>query len=185
VLATSASVADDDLVEIATRLGVNVFRGSESDVLARFVGAAKTSHADNIIRICADNPFIDPGEIDRLVNYFIDCPCDYACNHQDRLGSGYADGFGAEILTYSLLKEIERSAIDTRHREHVTLYLWDKAKEYSIKTITAPADLAYPGLRFDVDEQSDLEYLEKLISNGVNIETPASEVVRIAKANIN
>ena len=182
VLATSDRKSDDALAELAAGLDIAVFRGSEADVLGRFVGAFRMAGADNIIRICADNPFIDPGEVDRLVSYFADNPCDYACNHQDRLGSGYADGFGAEILSAALLEKMAANATDARHREHATLFLWDHANEYRLRAPAAPVDLAFPQLRFDVDVPADLANLEALVRAGVGIETSASEIVRIARA---
>lgn len=182
VLATSDSVADDALAELAARLDIAVFRGSETDVLDRFIGAAKLARADNVVRVCADNPFIDPGEVDRLVSFFAVNHCDYACNHQDRLGSDYADGFGAEILSAALLEKMAANATDASHREHATLYIWDHANEYSLCAPVAPADLAYPALRFDVDTPADLENLETLVSAGVDINTAASDIVRIARA---
>lgn len=181
VLATSDSAGDDALAELAASLGIAVFRGSEADVLGRFVGAAKMAGADNVVRICADNPFIDPAEVDRLVRHFADSRCDYACNHQDRLGSNYADGFGAEILSAALLEKISVQAIEPRHREHATLYLWDHAGEYKLTAVAAPAELAFPELRFDVDTPADLAKLEAMVSAGVSIETPAREIVRIAQ----
>jgi aminopeptidase-like protein/spore coat polysaccharide biosynthesis protein SpsF (cytidylyltransferase family) len=183
VLATSAGTGDDALAELAASLGIAVFRGSETDVLDRFVGAAKMAGADNVIRICADNPFVDPVEVDRLVNYFADNPCDYACNHQDRLSSGYADGFGAEILSAALLEKFAANAVEPRHREHATLYLWDHTGEYKLTAVEAPADLAFPELRFDVDTAEDLANLEVLVRSGVAIDTPACDIVKIARTN--
>jgi aminopeptidase-like protein len=153
------------------------------DVLGRFIGAASMANADNVVRICADNPFIDPVEVDRLVRYFVENPSDYACNHQDRLGSNYADGFGAEILSAALLEKIAACATESRHREHATLYLWDHANEYSLRAPGAPAELAFPALRFDVDVPADLENLEAMVRAGVGIETPASDIVQIALNN--
>lgn len=181
VLATSDRESDDALAKIAVSLGIAVFRGSEADVLGRFVGAAKMAGASNVVRICADNPFIDAGEIDRLVKYFTGCPCDYACNHQDRLGSGYADGFGAEILSATLLKKLASIAVESRHREHATLYLWDHESEYEMRSIAAPAELAFPELRFDIDTAENLVRLEALIRAGVTIETPARHIIEMAK----
>jgi aminopeptidase-like protein/spore coat polysaccharide biosynthesis protein SpsF (cytidylyltransferase family) len=181
VLATSDREKDDPLVDLAVRLGVQVYRGSESDVLARFVGAATMSNADNVVRICADNPFIDPGEVDRLVNFFVAHQCDYAFNHQDRLGSGYADGFGAEICSADLLQKIAVRAKEPRHREHATLFLWDHASEYKLLTVAAPTELAFPELRFDVDTQDDLAKLDALVKVGVDINTPAHDIVRVAQ----
>ena len=97
VLATTDHVRDEPLVKLAEQLGVTAYRGSELNVLKRFVRAAALAKATDVVRVCADNPFIDPCEIDRLVLYFFNREFDYVCNHQDRLGSEYADGIGAEI----------------------------------------------------------------------------------------
>lgn len=183
VLATSDSESDGALAELAASLGVAVFRGSEADVLGRFVGAAKMADAGNVVRVCADNPFVDPAEVDRLVRHFADCPCDYACNHQERLGSNYADGFGAEILSSALLEKIDAKAVEPRHREHATLYLWDHASEHKLTAVKAPAELAFPELRFDVDTPADLAKLQALVLAGATVETPAREVIRIAQGN--
>ena len=182
VLATSDSAADDALADLARANGVTVFRGSETDVLARFAGAAKEAGASVVVRICADNPFVDPGEIDRLVTYFAGNSCDYACNHQDRLGSRYADGFGAEILRAPLLESVAARATEPRHREHVTLYLWEHASEYKLSAVAAPAELAFPELRFDIDTPGDLATLDPLVRAGVTVETPAADIIRIAQA---
>jgi aminopeptidase-like protein/spore coat polysaccharide biosynthesis protein SpsF (cytidylyltransferase family) len=183
VLATSDSESDNPLADLAIKLGMLVYRGSESDVLARFIGAATMTNATNVVRICADNPFIDPGEVNRLVNYFAEHQCEYACNHQDRLGSGYADGFGAEIFTVDLLNTIAMLAKEPRHREHATLYLWDHASEYKLEAIAAPVELAFPELHFDVDTPDDLINLKALVHAGVTIDTSAHDIIRIVQEN--
>ena len=59
ILATSSNPNNDVLAEIARRYGINCFRGSENDVLQRFIDAANQFNATKIIRVCADNPFLD------------------------------------------------------------------------------------------------------------------------------
>ena len=44
------------------------FAGSEKDVLGRFNEASNLYKSTNIVRVCADNPFIDYVEIDRLID---------------------------------------------------------------------------------------------------------------------
>ena len=185
VLATTTYPHDDPLVELAEKCGVRVFRGEEADVLGRFVAAAEVFEAEWVVRVCADNPFVDPGEIDRLIDFFNDNHCDYACNHLDRLGSGYADGFGAEIIGADLLRQVAAKATEAKHREHVTLYLWDHAVEYKLTAVPAPCELAYPELHFDVDVPTDLARLEKLIATGVNMgmEMSAATIIQSALAN--
>ena len=64
ILATSDLSANLPLVEVAKRANVDYFQGSENDVLQRFIDAAEIQDAEHIIRICADNPFLDINEID-------------------------------------------------------------------------------------------------------------------------
>lgn len=182
ILATSIHSRDDALAEFAGKLAVRVCRGDETDVLGRFVAAARMCRAERVVRICADNPFVDSGEIDRLIDYFGQNDCDYACNHLDRLGSRYADGFGAEIVDAELLRQVAAKATEARHREHVTLYLWDHANDYRMKAVPAPPELAYPELRFDVDEPGDLIRLEALAAS-VDLETRAARIVELALKN--
>jgi spore coat polysaccharide biosynthesis protein SpsF len=182
VVATSEAAIDDELALVAKNLGVKVFRGSEADVLDRFVKAAEYSEADAIVRICADNPLIDPGEIDRLIQDYNNGGADYVCNNQDRLGSGYADGFGAEIFKFSLLKSIDKTELSPLYREHVTLYFWDHMDQISVRSLQAPSALNFPKLKFDVDTSEDFLVLQTLIENGLSITSKAEEVIELAVA---
>ena len=105
VLATTKLKQDDPLTELAQFLKVGVSRGSEADVLARFWDAAREFKADVVVRVCADNPFIAPEEIDRLVDCYIsrrqsggDPRRLYAFNHITTMDNNYPDGLGAENL---------------------------------------------------------------------------------------
>jgi len=183
VLATTTNEDDDALVDFVKNCGVEVFRGSENDVLDRFVKTAHKFKADLVVRVCADNPFIDPLEIDRLITFFNENQCDYACNHRDNLNSGYADGFGAEIFSANLLYKIDKLAINAMSREHVTLYLWENQNNFKLKAVPAPIKLHHPNLRFDIDSPEDMVFLEKLVNNGVTIKSKASEIINICLLN--
>lgn len=177
ILCTTNLECDDVLVDLAKKMGVEVFRGDENDVVGRFLAALSGYGFDNVVRVCADNPFVEPIEIDRLISFFNSSKFDYACNHQDRLGSKYSDGFGAEIFSLNALKSLATNAIEIRHREHVTLYFWENANQYKIGVIPAPVGYAYPELRFDIDVANDLEKLERLICLGISVDTPGDEII--------
>lgn len=162
VLATSIASPNDALAVLAAAHGVGVIRGEEHDVLARFVRAAADTSADWIVRICADNPFVDPRELDRLVSFTLARRPDYAFNHVDRLASGYADGFGAEMFSRVTLEQVAEQAQASRDREHVTTFVWDHPDRFRILALPAPSELAYGMLRFDVDTPEDLDRLQPL-----------------------
>lgn len=57
IVATSVNANNDQLENFLLEKGEFVYRGSESDVLDRFIQAAEINHVDGIVRICSDNPF--------------------------------------------------------------------------------------------------------------------------------
>ena len=64
VVATTPLPEDDPIVELAERTGHRVVRGSETDVLDRYLAAARATDAGVIVRITSDCPLIDPAVVD-------------------------------------------------------------------------------------------------------------------------
>ena len=60
VFAIPSNQKNDKLYKILRGLKVNIFRGSENNVLDRFFKTAKKFNASTIVRITADAPLIDP-----------------------------------------------------------------------------------------------------------------------------
>ena len=59
---------------------LNIFRGSEADVLARYYYAAKENSAETVIRITSDCPLIDPDIIDLAIDDYEKQSCDILTN---------------------------------------------------------------------------------------------------------
>ena len=49
---------------------LNIYEGREHDVLSRFADIIKQEKPQAVVRICADNPFICPNEIDHLIKFY-------------------------------------------------------------------------------------------------------------------
>ena len=179
IFALPDNATDDILAEYLTRLGVQVFRGSEADVVARFWGAAESCNAKQIVRVCADNPFVSGSEIDRLIEFYNNdsYDYDYAYNHIPK-GNSYPDGLGAEIVSKAVLARINREACHPEHREHVFNFIWENADEFRIGTCD-PVDvsLAHPELKLDIDTLRDYQQLLKWPARP---DMTAAEVVTIA-----
>ena len=71
VVATSIDKRNEELRSVVIQLGHRVFQGSETDVLLRCFGAAKSVDADVIIRITGDCPLIDPFLADQCIERFL------------------------------------------------------------------------------------------------------------------
>ncbi len=67
-LATSSDPSDDVTEAWGFELGLRVFRGDSVDVLSRFLAIGAESRAEWMLRVTADNPFLDAGLIDALLD---------------------------------------------------------------------------------------------------------------------
>lgn len=182
VVATTREILDDRLAAECERLGVDVKRGPTDDVLRRFIEVLEGDAADAVVRVCADNPFIDGKCIDRAITDYRQHRVDYAFNHRPFAECNYADGFGAEVVSREVLERLNRMELTAAHREHVTLAVVDGTLPALRHACVAPDPLAYPELRFDVDTPADLVALQKLVDDAdLTIEATAQDVIRAAR----
>lgn len=179
ILATTIHKRDDILANIGKKNKVLIYRGDEKNVLKRYFDAAKLYKADLIIRICSDNPLVDPSQIDYLIKKFNTKNFEYAYNHQSRLNTNYADGFGAEILTFNALKKVYLMAKSKSHKEHVTKFIWDNLKKFKVLPIKSPKKLAYPKFKFDINTPRDYRLIKNFIERfKIKVNTKAEDVVK-------
>ncbi len=150
------------LLEHLRRRGIPCMAGPEDDVLARFCQAAQLADASLVVRVCADNPLIWSGAVDRLVDFYRQGHWDYAYNHIPR-NNLWPDGLGAEILSRELLEDMGRKATQPSQREHCLNYIWDNAADFRIGTFDPAEDwLRRPDLRLDMDRPDDFRRLALL-----------------------
>ena len=157
VFAIPNSKKDDVLYDFLLSKKVKIFRGSENDVLSRIYHAAMRYDAENVIRICADNPFIDPKSIDDLILFFEKKRCDYAYNHIPK-NNLYPDGIGAEIVSFETLKKINNEANTNEQREHIFNFIWNNPDIFEIQTFNPSEEwMIRPDLRLDIDTRDDYD----------------------------
>lgn len=167
VVACPDTPMDDVLVEHLDRVfgedpRFALVRGSENDVLARFLKAARTMEADRVVRVCADNPLVWGEAIDRLVEHYEAGGCDYCYNHIPR-GNLWPDGLGAEMLDRELLETLGERAEEPSQREHCLNYIWDNSSRFSIRTFDPEEEwLRRPEVGLDVDTPEDFRRLALL-----------------------
>lgn len=143
IVATTEEAEDDRLEQYVKNSGVSVSRGSTWNVLDRFYQAAQSFQLDIIVRICADNPFLEPSEISRLIALIKEYRYDYLANclqdgtHLILTGTGMA----VEVFTMSALQKMIKSDLDQYHREHVTPYFYEHPQEFNIHFSPIPFDL--------------------------------------------
>jgi spore coat polysaccharide biosynthesis protein SpsF len=152
VIATSTETADDVIESFCQGFGVACFRGSETDVLARYRECARAYDFDQVVRLTADNPFTDVAELDRLIQLHLDAGNDYT--HSFGL---MPLGVGAEIFTRAALERSCREGHAPNHREHVNEYIQENPNLFRIGQLDVPAGKRHPEMRLTVDTEEDYQ----------------------------
>jgi spore coat polysaccharide biosynthesis protein SpsF len=150
VVATSTEAADDNIAAWCGQRGLTCFRGSETDVLARYDGAARAFGLDPVIRLTADNPFTDMEELDRLITLHLDIGNDFSHSF-----AVLPVGVGAEIFSFDALSRSASEGHAAHHREHVDEYMIENPQIFRTGGLSVPAAKNRPDVRLTVDTEED------------------------------
>lgn len=176
LLATSTDPRDEAIAELAAKSGVACFRGSENDVLDRFISAAKWKGWKSVIRICADNPFLYPEYTSQLAAYAAENPADY-------ISWFFSDGtpvirshsgFFAEWISLAALEKTAASSTEKIYREHVTNYIYEHAADFKIERIRLNDESFFRSVRLTIDTQEDYNLAKNMYEELVRSGRPIS-----------
>lgn len=167
IVATSTSKNNDALVEHLKQNEELYYRGSENDVLDRFIKAAKKFHVDGIIRICSDNPFIDPSGIKALIEKALHSEAQYIGFRINGLPSIKTHfGFWGEFVTLDALKKVAKTTDDLPAHEHVTIHIYSHPEDYQCEWIDCPDFIqGRHDIRLTVDTQEDFENAQQVYAD--------------------
>jgi spore coat polysaccharide biosynthesis protein SpsF len=177
IVATTDRAADDAIVNEARRMGIDVFRGAEDDVLSRFLGAASAFGLTTIVRATADNPLVDPDAPARSLEVWRNVPADHVVER------GLPMGAAVEVVRVSALERSATLIHDPYDREHVTSFIRRDVRFRALRAM-APGDRRRPGLRLTVDTAEDLAFVRAILdSPDLSDELPRlPDVIRVADA---
>lgn len=159
VCATSDLPRDDRLAEVAAHAGATVVRGSENDVLGRYVKTAETVGAKIVMRITADCPLIDPEVCASLLELRERESADYASNAEPR---SYPIGLDCEAFTFAALAESAANTTDPFDREHATQWLIRAPHLKKANLHSSRPELGH--LRWVLDYPEDLQFMRAVFA---------------------
>lgn len=181
IVATSTNSENDAIEEEAIKYGVEVFRGSEDNVLQRYYFAAKNIDADPVFRLTADNPLMEGKLLTQMLEL-------YAKQDSTRtylsigLSKSYPLGISAELFSFGLLEEAYLNAEMKAEEEHVTPYMHQN-KPQNINLIPFSGHMNYYHYRLTIDTYEDFELHEKLIQQFNADELTVDEIIQILNKN--
>jgi spore coat polysaccharide biosynthesis protein SpsF len=176
VLAIPDTSENDVLAYAGENLGIKVHRGSEDDVLGRIIGAGRSVSADVIYRVTSDNPLISNLVVRNTWEGFINGEWDYAVMENTPLGTT------AEIVTMDTLERVEQDTIDSQHREHPTLFMYENSNLFRMNLMSPPDEWNHIDWRFTVDTEKDLALAKKIFGQ-LGPDADLDEIVPFLSAN--
>lgn len=171
VIATTTSECDDLLVEYLKENNYKYYRGSEQNVLERYIETAEHFKIDNIIRITSDNPFLDVQLLKELIDLFNSNQKDdywsFTLNDKPTVLSHI--GIFAEIVSLDALLFLQNNFSDPTYNEHVTFGIYTNSESFKI-CFADKTDVfsKYSNTRLTIDTYEDYEntqLIEKKFGN--------------------
>lgn len=180
VVATSKDENNDELSEYLDALGVDVFRGSEENVLERFYETAKLYKTDVVIRLTGDNPLIDGRLIRQILNDLSEIPDRYYIS--TGLSKTFPIGMSFEAFPFCLLEEAYLNAKSEAEKEHVTPYMHQNMPgDIEVKVVENSEDKSY--MRLTVDTKEDFELIKTLVEKFDCHEKTMDEIIDVLDKN--
>ena len=158
LVATSTLDKDDILAEYCAGENIPLFRGSEDDVLDRYVQASRQADADVVMRITADCPFLDPRLSAKVLDLMLANPdCDYADNITPVT---YPKGLDTQVVRRTTLERLWEQCDEPEDREHVLAYIRKHPEAFTTMAVNSPID--YSRHRWTLDRPEDFRMLSRL-----------------------
>jgi spore coat polysaccharide biosynthesis protein SpsF (cytidylyltransferase family) len=158
-VATSIEAKDDILEDLAARIGVPCHRGSETDVVGRFLGAARRFEADALLRVTGDCPLVDPALADRLIDRWRAAPDDVDLV-TNIFPATWPDGIDLELFPTRVLERVAREASSEKQREWFNVYVMQRPDAFRIVNLPSERDLMH--VRLTLDYPEDLELIRRI-----------------------
>jgi glutamate-1-semialdehyde 2,1-aminomutase len=159
-VATSTLEADDVIADWCDDHGVFCWRGSETDVLARFMGCANVTNGDLFLRLTGDCPFLDSQVIGAVVRLQYETGAAFCTNVSPRT---FPDGLDVQAFTYRALAAADVEAKRPLDRDGVCTWIERNRFRFPAETLINPI----PNMaaeRWVLDTEKDLEFCRSIVN---------------------
>lgn len=153
---TSTHSQDDPLEQLASEFSITCFRGSELDVMSRFIQVADQNKASTVVRVTGDNPLTDPLVMDEMIAAHFENQSEYTFTEDLPVGTR------SEIIDVGMLNRCHKLLQNPDSSEYMT---WMLNRPDHFKTLQYKVSIQRvrrPEISLTVDNQNDLSLMQKI-----------------------
>jgi len=154
IIATSTNKENDRIAIIGRKNKIDVYRGSEEDVVDRIYKAAKQAKADVIVRITADDPLVDPELMDRMVGERKRRQLDFLGNSNPET---FPHGLNLDVMRMEALERLWELTRNPKYHDTFREGMFENPAKFRIGNYEHENNLSH--LRWTVDTREDLEFM--------------------------
>ena len=156
---TSTHSQDDPLEKLASEHGIFCFRGSELDVMSRFINVAEQRKASTLVRVTGDNPLTDPIMMDVMIQAHLKKGVEYTFTEDLPVGTR------PEIIDLDMLKRCHQLLQDPDSSEYMTWMLNRPDQFRTLKISANLLEIKRPEIILTVDVEDDLRVVRSIYEN--------------------
>lgn len=171
IVATVEGPGDDELARAAVEAGARVFRGGETDVVGRVLGAARANALDTIVLTWGDSPLMHPQLVDLALATYRAGAADIVTTKQT-----VPQGLDCEVFSTALLAVADAEA-RADEREHVTGFIAARPDRFRPARTAPPPALAAPEFVLTVDDRADYELMRRLVDRLGDLHASGASIV--------
>lgn len=158
ILATSVLEQDAELKDYTYNDSVIFHKGDPDDVIRRYLDIAEQLKVDVIVRVTADNPFIDNEVCQILLKEHFASGADYT------VAKHAAVGTNLEIMNVQALQKIKQHFTTANYSEYMTWYFQNNPEHFHLHFVDLPNELVRD-YRMTLDHQEDLDMFNAIHKN--------------------
>lgn len=154
IICTSTNSQDDTLISIANEEGVDIFRGSEDDVLQRLYDASVFFKLDYIVNVTADCPLVSLEYISEIIKTYERTDADLLRCLE--LPHGF--------FSYGIKVEALKRVCEIKGSENTEVWgrYFTETGLFNVIDLKIPLEIQRPNYRLTLDYQEDFTFFEQV-----------------------
>lgn len=164
IISTSNLTIDDIYEKISEKYGLYIVRDNYYNILVRLQKACELCDGDSFIRVYANYPLLDIGEMISLYQEHIQGEYDYSYNEHQ---SGVFWGTGCEVFRKEMIYSFIDKNLSSFQQETLSFFI--RQNEIDCKILKYKCCEQRPGYKLNLETEKDYEILSEIVENNDEI----------------